>query len=274
MSSIQEILGKTKFTKTDLINKCKALGIRGYSTLKKQELILKIETFITSLESTGIENTHEDIVNVISFDNSFETNNAQDNIINNFSKKEDKTTTPRTRDIETQVNLDDFKTKEIIPRIHCGIIDKTTITSKTSKILRELILKTINNSIKYKIGDIILNEIGMDKVIKGLDVNNSCFDIICKKDSNKILINFDKIAEDTFIKENSYLKNINYDNIIMDMTINFKINEFESPIINLCILYAKINEKHHLLETIYEFTDPPIPVLSNNEVIHNPHFLY
>ena len=267
MTTIQEILGKTKFTRNDLLAKCRELGIRGYSTLKKQELALKIEVFVIDssseidFEFTPEEQVISDILDSLEEDN-----------------KKKKKTNPNITNVEIQVNPDDFKKKETNATIHCQVIDKLKNTLKNIKQYRELLLKTINNSnTKYKLGDIILNKIGFDKVHKGETVNNTCFEIICKHNDNndkKILINFDKITSEEFVKEHSYLKNINYDDVIQDMDSKFKVDEFSSPIVDLSIFYAKINENHHMLETIYEFTDPPYPVLSNNEVIHNPNYFY
>lgn len=268
MTTIQEILGKTKFTRNDLLAKCHELGIRGYSTLKKQELVLKIEVFVidssseTDIEFTPEEQVISDILDGLEEDNVPTPKNS-----------------PNTTNVEIQVNPDDFKKKETNASIHCQVIDKLKNTSKNTDKHRKLLLKTINNNsnTKYKLGDIILNKIGEDKLNKAQPVNNTCFEIICKDNDNndkKILLNFDKITTEEFVKEHSYLKNINYDDVILDMDSKFKVDEFSSPIVDLSIFYAKINENHHMLETIYEFTDPPYPVLSNNEVIHNPNYFY
>ena len=251
-----------------MLAKCRELGIRGYSTLKKQELVLKIEVFaIDSSSETDIEFTPEeqvisDILDGLEEDNEPTPKNK-----------------PHTTNVEIQVNPDDFKKKETNATIHCQVIDKLKNTSKNTKNLRELLLKTINNNsnTKYKLGDIILNKIGVDKVHKGETVNNTCFEIICKDNDNndkKKLLNFDKITTEEFVKEHSYLKNINYDDVILDMDSKFKVDEFSSPIVDLCIFYAKMNNKHHLLDTIYEFQDPPYPVLSTGEVLHNPDYYY
>jgi len=264
MPTIQEILGKTKFTKNDLLDKCRELGIRGYSGLKKQELILKIELFvIDSPIESDIELTPEE--------------QEIDNILNEFLVSEElpeeqPEEQSKTRDVGTQVKPDDFKKEEPDATIHYQIISKVEL-EKTKK-PKELLLKTINASDSFKLGDIILNDVGVITHNNGKEVKNTCFDIICKDGDKKKLINFDSITMDTFLQEQSYLKNINYDNVIMDMDSKFKVDEFSSPIIELCIFYAKLNENPHMLETIYEFTDPPYPVLSNNEVLHNPYYFY
>jgi len=258
MSTIQEILGKTKFTRNDLLAKCRELGIRGYSTLKKQELILKIELFVidSSVES-DIEFTPEEQLIVDILDETNENNNI-------------------TQNVETQVKPDDFKKKEDNATIHCQAIDKVKSKSKITQKRRDLLLKAINDNdnTKFKLGDIVLNEIGLDKLIKKETLNSACFDIICKDGNKKKLINFDNITTEIFLKEHAYLKNINYDNVILNMDSKFKVDEFSSPIVDISIFYAKMNEKHHMLETIYEFTDPPYSVLSTNEVIHNPNYFY
>lgn len=264
MSTIQEILGKTKFTKNDLLDKCRELGIRGYSGLKKQELILKIELFvIDSPIESDIELTPEE--------------QEIDNILNEFLVSEElpeeqPEEQSKTRDVGTQVKLDDFKKEEPDATIHYQIISNVEL-EKTKK-PKELLLKTINSSDSFKLGDIILNDVGIITHNNGKEVKNTCFDIICKDGDKKKLINFNSITMDTFLQEQSYLKNINYDNVIMDMDNKFKVDEFSSPIVELCIFYAKLNENPHMLETIYEFTDPPYPVLSNNEVLHNPYCFY
>ena len=261
MSSIQEILGKTKFTKNDLLDKCRELGIRGYSTLKKQDLVLKIELFvINNLENNDIESPPEEQILVEILDETLK------------GEEEEVKTKPKTRDIETQVNPDDFKTKECNASIHYHVINKDNL--KHTRKQRELLLKNINNSSKYTLGDIILNEIGIDKLDKKEYMTNDCLNIICQDGDKKKLIDFNTITMDSFLQEHSYLKKINYDNIIMDMDSKFKVDEFSSPIVELSIFYARINEKYHMLETIYEFTDPPYPVLSTNEVIHNPNYFY
>lgn len=263
MTSIQEIIGKTKFTKPDLINKCKELGISGYSGLKKNALILKIEQFVVNTPfETDIELTTEEQEIVENLNENIEN---KDETLKNKSK---------TRDVETQVKPNDLKKKEDIASIHFQIIDKVKL-DKTRDISK-LLLKIINNSNKYKLGDIILNEIGITKYNKKECISLECLDIICRDGNGdkKKLFNFDTITTEEFIEEHSYLKNINYDTIIMDMDSKFKVEEFSSPIIDLSIFYARINEKHHMLETIYEFIDPPYPVLSTNEVIHNPNYFY
>jgi hypothetical protein len=276
MPSIQEILGKTKFNKNDLLDKCRELGIRGYSGLKKQELILKIEIFVNDSPSeTDIELTSEEQ----------EIDYIIDELLvsEELPEEQPPEQKPKTRDAETQVKTDDFIKKEDNASIHYQVIDKVNL-QKTKK-LKEFILKTINSNSKYKLGDIILNEKGIIKLDKKEYITNDCLNIICKDgygngDGNggnrngdkKKLVNFNTITETIFLEEHSYLKNINYDDVIMDMDYKFEVDEFKSPIIDLCIFYAKMNEKHHMLETIYEFNDPPYPVLSNNEVLHDPFY--
>lgn len=269
MTSIQEIIGKTKFTKPDLINKCKELGIRGYSGLKKNELILKIEQFVV--------NTTENSDTELTLEEQEIVENLNENIENKDETLKNKS---KTRDVETQVKPNDLKKKEDIASIHFQIIDKVKL-DKTRDISK-LLLKIINNSNKYKLGDIILNEIGITKYNKKECISLECLDIICRDGvgngccdgDKKKLVNFNTITETVFLEEHSYLKNINYDDVIMDMDYKFEVDEFKSPIIDLCIFYAKMNEKHHMLETIYEFNDPPYPVLSNNEVLHDPYYIY
>ena len=286
MPSIQEILGKTKFTKNDLLDKCRELGIRGYSGLKKQELIHKIEIFLNDSPSeSNIELTPEEQ----------EIDNILDELLVSEELPEElpeelkpKTQDARTRDAGTQVNPDDFIKKEDNASIHYQVIDKVNL-QKTKK-PKELLLKTINSNSKYKLGDIILNEKGIIKLDKKEYITDDCLNIICKDgndngsgdgndsgDGNsdkKKLVNFNTITETTFLEEHSYLKNINYDDVIMDMDYKFEVDEFKSPIIDLCIFYAKMNNNPHMLETIYEFNDPPYPVLSNNEVLHDPYCFY
>lgn len=261
MSTIQEILGKPKFTRNDLLSKCRELGICGYSTLKKQALVLKIEQFvIASPEESDIDLTpgEQGLVDIL--DEINENNNI-------------------TQNEEIQVKPDDIKREDNVATIHSDIINKVKLTNKNTKKRRYLLLNAINDNdnTKFKLGDIILNEIGLDKLIKDEKINNACFDIICKdnyNDDKKKLINFDNITTEEFVKEHSYLKNINYDDIILVIDHKFKVDEFSSPIVDLSIFYAKINEKHHMLDTIYEFTEPHYPVLSTNEVIHNPNCFY
>ena len=279
MPSIQEILGKNKFTKNDLLDKCRELGIRGYSGLKKQELILKIEIFVNDSPSeTDIELTPEEQ----------EIDNILDELIvsEELPEEQPPKQEPKTRDAETQVKPYDFIKKEDNANIHYQVIDKVNL-QKTKK-PKELLLKTINSNSKYKLGDIILNEKGIIKLDKKEYITDDCLNIICKDgdgngsgdgndsgDSNsdkKKLVNFNIITETTFLEEHSYLKNMNYDDVIMDMDSKFEVDEFKSPIIDLCIFYAKMNNNPHMLETIYEFNDPPYPVLSNNEVLHDPYY--
>ena len=281
MPSIQEILGKTKFTKNDLLDKCRELGIRGYSGLKKQELIHKIEIFVNdSPFESDIELTPEEQ----------EIDNILDELIvseeqpEEQPKEQPEEQEPKTRDAGTQVNPDDFMKKEDNANIHYQVIDKVNL-QKTKK-PKELLLKTINRNSKYKLGDIILNEKGIIKLDKKEYITDDCLNIICKdgvglddgnggcNNDKKKLVNFNTITETTFLEEHSYLKNINYDDVIMDMDYKFEVDEFKSPIIDLCIFYAKMNNNPHMLETIYEFNDPPYPVLSNNEVLHDPYCFY
>lgn len=255
MTSIQEILGKFSFTKNDLLDKCRELGIHGYSGLNKQALILKIEQFNIN---DGFTPDEELPILQVS-DNILESLNTIN--INN---------TPNTKDAETQVNSSDFTKNNDNASIHYQVIDKVKLEKTKSP--GKLLLKTINGDIKFKIGDIVLNEIGIAKYNNEEIINIDCLDIICRDGNKKKLINFNTITEE--LQDKSYLKNINYDNVILDMDSKFKVDKFKSPIIDLCIFYAKMNEKHHLLETIYEFNDPPYPVLSNNEVIHDPYCYY
>lgn len=281
MPSIQEILGKTKFTKNDLLDKCRELGIRGYSGLKKQELILKIEIFVNDSPSeTDIELTPEEQ----EIDNILDELIVSEELHEEQPEEQPPKQEPKTRDAGTQVHPDDFMKKEDNASIHYQIIDKVNL-QKTKK-PKELLLKTINSNSKYKLGDIILNEKGIIKLDKKEYITDDCLNIICKdgigigdgnggcNSNKKKLVNFNTITETKFLEEHSYLKNINYDDVIMDMDYKFEVDEFKSPIIDLCIFYAKMNNNPHMLETIYEFNDPPYPVLSNNEVLHDPYCFY
>ena len=297
MPSIQEILGKTKFTKNDLLDKCRELGIRGYSGLKKQELILKIEIFVndspfeSDIELTPEEQEIDNILDehLVSEEQPKEQPEEQPKEQpkeqpEEQPKEQPEEQEPKTRDAGTQVHPDDFMKKEDNASIHYQIIDKVNL-QKTKK-PKELLLKTINNTSKYKLGDIILNEKGIIKLDKKEYITDDCLNIICKDgvgigDGNSVcnsdkkkLVNFNTITETTFLEEHSYLKNINYDDVMMDMDYKFEVDEFKSPIIDLCIFYAKMNNNPHMLETIYEFNDPPYPVLSNNEVLHDPYCFY
>ena len=136
-----------------------------------------------------------------------------------------------------------------------------------------MITKNILKNAKYNYGDVIINEYGLMKLQKNTEtLTYYDFDMICKTNNKKELVNLVDMCED--VLDVKYLKNINYDKMIIDMynIKGYKYNEFLSPLRTITFLYAKINKKVALLEKMYEYTDPPLPVLSDGEVLEYTYY--
>lgn len=269
-STINTILNKTKITKNDLITKCKELGIGSCSKYKKEELI----TIILNKVNDTCTNIHLDTTNG-------KVNDTSTNIqLDTTNGKVNDTSTNKqavlTVSIGIQVSPDDFKCVEAIASFHNDILDNTIIiTLDNIKKCRNMITKTILKNDKYKYGDVIINEHGLMKLQNNTDtLTYNDFDMICKTNNKKVLVNLVDMHEEIDELDLNYLKNINYDKMIIDMynIKEYKYQEFLSPLRTITCLYAKINNRVKLLEKMCEYTDPPFPVLSDGEILEYTYY--
>ena len=239
MTDISQIMSKSSFTVKDLKDECKKRGIKGYSKLNKQQLIDKIMSCV-EVETDDIGPKKET------------------NIINDDAQEKKST---------LHFNID-FKYSGLSIR-EIKIIPVFLKNSNYEKI-KNALNEEINSNDKYQVGDIITTIDWIRRSDLDEPREEYCYGIICKENSDKKIIDLSNgMITEKFIKEHSYLKNINFDEVMI--TINKKdcLEPFHSPLIVLSELYSKLNNKPEINDKLQEFIDEGRPdvVLSTLEVL-------
>lgn len=210
MTNISQIMSKSSFTVKDLKDECKKRGIKGYSKLNKKQLIDKI------LESVQADT--EDIVPI----------------------KENNIVTEDTQEKISTLHYDiDFK--------YSGLsIREIRVTEDNQENIEKALNEEINSNDKYKFGDIITNVEWISTSDRGEASRSQCYSIICKDGLRKkpvCLCNY-IFQNDIFINEHSYLKNINFDQVMKEINKEDCFEPFEDgPLIFISEFYFFLNNK-------------------------------
>ena len=241
--TISQIMGKKSYTVTELKKECKKLGITGYSKLKKKELVDKI------MEKSNTE-------------------------IKNKDESED-----TKEEVEKVEMVEQKATLHYNPNFkYCGLpIEEIKIISMydekgNQEQIEKALEDEINSDNKYKIGDIITTVSWIMYQDRGEPSRECCYGIICKDGDRKQIIHlFDNMASDRFINEHPYLKNINYDDVMIEINKNDCVEAYESPISLLSLFYSKLNNKTEMYDKIQALwgddNGRPDVVLSTLEVL-------
>ena len=239
--TISQIMGKDSYTVPELKMECKKRGITGYSKLKKIELVDKI-----------MENSNTEIKNK---DGSEETKGE----VVKEAMVERKATLHY--DIDFKYRGLSIKEIKIIPNYE---------ENGNQKQIEKALENEINSNNKYKIGDIATTVYWIISNEEGQPSTECCYGIICKDgDRKQIIPLFEHMMSDIFINEHPYLKNINYDEVMININKKDCLEPYESPITLLSMMYSKLNSKTEIwdkLQSIFDNGRPDV-VLSNLEVL-------
>ena len=239
MTDIYQIMSKSSFTVKELKDECKKRGIKGYSKLKKKQLIDKI---IASVQVDTDNTEPKKDTNIISDDTQEKKSNLHFNIDFKYSGLSIK---------EIKVN---------------SRYDKNSNYDKIENALNE----EINSNDKYQIGDIITNVEWIRTSNNDEPSTDTCYSIICKDGPRKKTIPLrENIIKDKFINEHSYLKNINFDEVMININEKDCLEPYESPLIVLSDIYSKLNDKPEIIKKTQQIIDEGRPdvVLSTLEVL-------
>ena len=241
MTDISQIMSKSSFTVKELKDECKKRGIKGYSKLKKKQLIDKIMDSV-QLDTDDIGLKKE--TNIISDDT-----------------QEKKSTLHY--DIDFKYQGSSIKEIKIISK---SKYHKNSNQEKIEKALDD----EINSNDKYQIGDIITNVEWIRTSNNDEPSTDTCYSIICKDGPRKKTIPLcENIIKDKFINEHSYLKNINFDEVMININEKDCLEPYESPLIVLSDIYSKLNDKSEIIKKTQQIIDEGRPdvVLSTLEVL-------
>lgn len=239
--TISQIMGKDSYTVPELKMECKKRGITGYSKLKKKELVDKImENSNTEIKNKDrIEETKGEVI------------------------KEEMVERKATLHYDINFKYRGLSIKEI------KIISKYE-KNGNQKQIEKVLEDEINSNNKYKIGDIVTTVYWIISNEEEQPSTDCCYGIICKDgDRKQIIPLFDSMTSTRFINEHSYLKNINYDDVMINIKKNDCVEAYESPISLLSLFYSKLNDKTEMYDKLQALWDngEPYAVLSNLDVL-------